>query len=460
MRVTLLGHAAVLVEMGTMKILMDPVLQDPFEDGLVVSCPKREIDVDRLPPIDVVIISHRHPDHFDLPSLDRLSRNCQVCCPADPLITHALKLLGFRHVTILEPGKPMSVEKIEILPTRSENQAVRECGIVFRDETGTFWNQVDTEISPITINSVIEHCSRVDLLFAMYASQNFSFFESLEKSFPYETHRQNLQNVLMIRPSLTVPGSAGFRFFGEHEWLNRFLFPISRGLFLDDLRTLDATLETAIMNPGDVAEIHDGEVKIQREASPFSRTLEDGTYQIRFNPTSMIPPLGDPNPEGYDLREMEATLSQFIEEGLFKYCQEHFRDRLSVPGKYFACQAIYGLKVVFPNYRIDWTIDFRTDPIGLYREKNSRADIIHQIAASALTGWILRQKSFFYVRGYSRRFTTYHRVYGDAAGVQVIPVQLPDLLMYYLIYGAEDSSDSARRRIEYEIAQIQRKRNP
>jgi L-ascorbate metabolism protein UlaG (beta-lactamase superfamily) len=446
--------------MGTMKILMDPVLQDPFEDGLVVSCPKREIDVDRLPPIDVVIISHRHPDHFDLPSLDRLSRNCQVCCPADPLITHALKLLGFRHVTILEPGKPMSVEKIEILPTRSENQAVRECGIVFRDETGTFWNQVDTEISPITINTVIEHCSSVDLLFAMYASQNFSFFESLDKSFPYETHRQNLQNVLMIRPSLTVPGSAGFRFFGEHEWLNRFLFPISRGLFLDDLRTLDATLETAIMNPGDVAEIHDGEVKIQREASPFSRTLEDDTYQIRFNPTSMIPPLGDPNPEGYDLREMEATLSQFIEEGLFKYCQEHFRDRLSVPGKYFACQAIYGLKVVFPNYRIDWTIDFRTDPIGLYREKNSRADIIHQIAASALTGWILRRKSFFYVRGYSRRFTTYHRVYGDAAGVHVIPVQLPDLLMYYLIYGAEDSSDSARRRIEYEIAQIQRKRNP
>lgn len=50
MRVTLLGHASVLVEMGPMKILMDPVLQDPFEDGLVVSCPKREIDIDRLPP--------------------------------------------------------------------------------------------------------------------------------------------------------------------------------------------------------------------------------------------------------------------------------------------------------------------------------------------------------------------------------------------------------------------------
>ncbi len=61
MRVTLLGHAALLVEMGPMTILMDPVLQDPFEDGIVVSCPKREIDVQRLPPVDVIILSHRHP---------------------------------------------------------------------------------------------------------------------------------------------------------------------------------------------------------------------------------------------------------------------------------------------------------------------------------------------------------------------------------------------------------------
>jgi hypothetical protein len=455
MRVTLLGHAAVLIEMGRMAILMDPVLQDPFEDGLVVSCPKRQIDVDRLPPIDVVIVSHRHPDHFDLPSLNRLSRNCQVCCPADPLIAHGLKLLGFRHLTLLEPGKPMRVEKTEILPTRSENQAVRECGVVFRDETGIFWNQVDTEISPITISTVLRHCSRVDLLFAMYASQNFVFFESLEKSFPYETHRQNLQNVLTIRPGLTIPGSAGFRFFGEHEWLNRFLFPSSRELFLDDLRTLDPTLIAETMNPGDVVEINGGQIRIDREASPFSRTLEDDTHLIRFDPTSPIPPLKDTNPKGYKPEEMEENISRLIEKQLFKYCLEHARDPLQVAGKYFACQAVYGLEVLFPEYSVNWTIDFRTDPVCLSRGRNSQANVIHRIAASALHGWMLGRKSFFYVRAYSRRFTTYHRVFGNAPEVHVIPVQLPDLLMYYVIYGAEDSSNSARRRIEYEIMELQ-----
>ncbi len=32
-----------------MRILMDPVLQDPFEHGMVVSCPKRMIDLDPFP---------------------------------------------------------------------------------------------------------------------------------------------------------------------------------------------------------------------------------------------------------------------------------------------------------------------------------------------------------------------------------------------------------------------------
>jgi hypothetical protein len=56
-----------------------------------------------------------------------------------------------------------------------------------------------------------------------------------------------------------------------------------------------------------------------------------------------------------------------------------------------------------------------------------------------------------YIRAYSRRFTTHHRIYGDAAGVHVMPVQLPDLLMHYLIYVAKGSAVSARQRIEPEF---------
>ncbi len=42
-----------------MRILMDRVLRDPFEAGVVTSRPKREIDVEGLLPVDMVVVSHR-----------------------------------------------------------------------------------------------------------------------------------------------------------------------------------------------------------------------------------------------------------------------------------------------------------------------------------------------------------------------------------------------------------------
>jgi L-ascorbate metabolism protein UlaG (beta-lactamase superfamily) len=63
MRITLLGHATVLVEMEGATRLMDPVLVDPFAEGAVTSCPDRRVNSERLPRSDILIVSHRNPDH-------------------------------------------------------------------------------------------------------------------------------------------------------------------------------------------------------------------------------------------------------------------------------------------------------------------------------------------------------------------------------------------------------------
>jgi UDP-MurNAc hydroxylase len=47
--------------------------------------PQRTIGADRLPPIDILVVSHRHPDHFDLASLARVDRR------ADALVTPAVR---------------------------------------------------------------------------------------------------------------------------------------------------------------------------------------------------------------------------------------------------------------------------------------------------------------------------------------------------------------------------------
>lgn len=75
MRATWVGHASVLIQTQGLNILTDPIWSDyasPFP-GLG---PKRVaqpgIAFDALPKIDVVVVSHDHYDHMDLPTLRRL----------------------------------------------------------------------------------------------------------------------------------------------------------------------------------------------------------------------------------------------------------------------------------------------------------------------------------------------------------------------------------------------------
>src|SRR5262249_30620018 len=153
MKVTLLGHASILVEMKAARCLMDPVFQDPFEDTAVVSCPRRTINLDKLPPIDLLVISHSHLDHFDIPSLAYVARrwkNCEVVCPKDHTIVYTRERLAFTRIHPEEPHKHFKLRGYELLTTHSNVTNVTEIGIVFKDASGTFWNQVDTVISPAT----------------------------------------------------------------------------------------------------------------------------------------------------------------------------------------------------------------------------------------------------------------------------------------------------------------------
>lgn len=73
--VTWIGHATVLIQTQGLNILTDPVWSErtgPFGRG-----PKRVAEpgvrFEDLPPIDVVLVSHNHYDHMDLPTLRRLA---------------------------------------------------------------------------------------------------------------------------------------------------------------------------------------------------------------------------------------------------------------------------------------------------------------------------------------------------------------------------------------------------
>jgi UDP-MurNAc hydroxylase len=460
MKVTLLGHASILVEMKAARCLMDPVFHDPFEDTAVVSCPRRTIDLDRIPPIDLLVISHSHLDHFDIPSLAQVakrSRGCDVVCPKDHTIVYALEQLGFTKIHPEEPNKHFKMRGYELLTTHSNVTNVTEIGIVFKDASGTFWNQVDTVIAPATATGTVNQAGPIDLLFAMYASQNFDFFASRGTSFPHQMHAMNLSNVMAIRPRLTVPGSAGFRFAGPGmEWCNAFLFPMSRERFVADLARLAPGLETRIANPGDVFEIDRGKITQHVAASPIARTLEDDTHLLRFDPTAPIPPLQDPNPAGRSTAELRAAVDDCL-TGFLAFVHAAYASGDPVVDEYRKLRATYAVGVVFDDGTEHWvhlTLAPDRPEIARTEDRSAPADAGHRIVASALTAWAARHKSYFYLRAFSRQWSMLYTLSGDGARATLEPTQPQDLLVYYLLRKAQGAELAVKLWLDHQLAQV------
>lgn len=75
LRVTYVGHASVLLQTQGVNILTDPIWSaraSPFGFAGPRRVAAPGVRFEDLPPIDVVLISHNHYDHMDLPTLARL----------------------------------------------------------------------------------------------------------------------------------------------------------------------------------------------------------------------------------------------------------------------------------------------------------------------------------------------------------------------------------------------------
>jgi L-ascorbate metabolism protein UlaG (beta-lactamase superfamily) len=102
-----LGHSTVLLKIDGVTILTDPVFSTRVGIGLgpVTVGLKRMVapalDIHALPEIDVILLSHAHMDHFDLPSLRRLAnRETTVITAART----ADLLCGRRYAAVREVG--------------------------------------------------------------------------------------------------------------------------------------------------------------------------------------------------------------------------------------------------------------------------------------------------------------------------------------------------------------------
>ena len=117
-----IGTATVLLRLGPFTVLTDPNFLHRGESigigyGLLRSKRLTEpaISIEQLLPLDLVVLSHHHEDHFDRVATERLDRSVPILTTPDA--ARALGAIGFRQARALRTWKQESFVRGEWLLT-------------------------------------------------------------------------------------------------------------------------------------------------------------------------------------------------------------------------------------------------------------------------------------------------------------------------------------------------------
>ena len=140
LRATWLGHSTVLLEIDGLRVLTDPVWGERVSP-LPFAGPRRfhpaPAQIEQLPPLDAVVISHDHYDHLDYPSILRLA----------PLGVPFITSLGVgahleawgvppERITELDWWESVEVGALTVTAAPSQHFSGRGVG----DRNGTLWS--------------------------------------------------------------------------------------------------------------------------------------------------------------------------------------------------------------------------------------------------------------------------------------------------------------------------------
>ena len=412
---TMISHACLVIESRGTTLLTDPIFFDYLWEECNVQCPSIDLDLAKLPKVDILNISHRHQDHFDIRTLAYLAGDAGilapdavVLAPRDEILLEVLEKLEFKNITVVEDFKALEIKGLTLTPTPSLNKQdyFPEHGLLVHDGEVTLWNQVDTIVSPDMIKYMHRLYGQLDFAHVRYLpllEGNFSFHLPLE--LPMEEYDSFLKVAAATRPKFAVPGSAGFKYRDEFGFLNQYSFPTTQEQFLRDLADFCPEIKTSVFYPSDRAVITPGGVEMQKAASEFVKIRVNDGHKVEFKPVAEVPPIRTRTQDKAQHEKEWQAVVDFIENRFVVLLVEKKAVRSWVDWK-----VVYQLEVFGQDGSEIWCLDFAGEDAAIIKGRVGKINLYEGIACSELYSLIQNETSWDYV-GINGQYRTFKNIY-------------------------------------------------
>lgn len=388
MRLGYLGHASWLLEAGGLRLITDPVLSETYHDGVFEVYPRRSIDLHALDPT-VIVVTHRHPDHFDVPTLHRLGARFPDArvITSDPLIVETARAFGFTDVQRVGEGAVVELGEGLRMYTTPSLCSVQEWGVLWAGPAGTVWNVVDSALrSPDDVRAMLAAAAEALGLPGLAAGPDVAFVRwcplrqadaatSGTLGFPTEAYAQEVRIAAATGARTLIPGSCGDRYTGWGAWQNRTVYPVTEARFLRDLAVLAPHAVRFPPVVGRCWTLRDG--RFVEDGALEGVVVHTSTDDRLFSPF-VLPPITDPAPDDFDdqgaLVDIATWCGDVLAPSLGAWARRTCPD---VPLSLV-------LQVVFPRREVSLTFRVHGTDVAVEVGADPDHDALERIAGSVL----------------------------------------------------------------------------